>query len=164
MGDRICVMNEGRIMQVAAPLEVYDRPANLFVAGFIGSPAMNFFTGTLHRERDDICFRGASPLPSVPVALPAAVLTARAPGRAVLLGIRPEAVSLATAPAGHVEAIVEIVEPMGPETFLHLRAGQQALVARVGPTEKCSPGDRVRIAFDLSKARLFDQQSGELLG
>jgi multiple sugar transport system ATP-binding protein len=159
MGDRICVMKDGAIMQVAAPLELYNQPANLFVAGFIGSPAMNFFKGTLRRATGGIEFveTGA---PSAPLTLPLPPRLA-ATGQAhvereVILGVRPENIHLAESATSAVSAVVDISEPMGAETLLHLRVGATPCIARVGPLARLQPGESIRITFDLGSAHLFD--------
>jgi multiple sugar transport system ATP-binding protein len=161
MGDRICVMHEGRIMQVAQPLELYNHPANLFVAGFIGSPQMNFLKGKVVTRGEQVVFVEDSTAPAVTLDLPA-TLAARVRGRIgqpIILGIRPENLAEATAasPAGQTaDLTVEISEPMGSETYLYLHSGAHNLVARVHPTSLHGSGDKVRLAFDLDKAHLFD--------
>jgi multiple sugar transport system ATP-binding protein len=160
MGDRICVMKDGNIMQVAAPLELYNHPANLFVAGFIGSPSMNFFKGTIRRREGGLCFvetneRGTP----VSVTLDPA-LTARAAAhvdRAVIFGVRPEDIHEAPAESrGGIEVAVEMSEPMGAETYLHLTSGATAFIARVPPTDAHEINQRVTLTFNLEKAHLFD--------
>ena len=164
MGDRICVMKDGNIMQVAEPLELYNRPANLFVAGFIGSPPMNFFRGTLRRAGDHVSFvednPGGAPLT---IALDE-VLAGRSSGhldKPVVLGVRPEAVhdSLLVAspdPGRTAEVRVEVAEPMGAETLLYLFTGATSFIARVSPTDRFDAGQKVQVTFDLSHAHLFD--------
>jgi multiple sugar transport system ATP-binding protein len=158
MGDRICVMKDGRIMQVAEPLELYNHPANLFVAGFIGSPAMNFFPGTIQQVGERLGFvetnTRASPLT---VTLEGALGKKAAPhrGKSVILGIRPEDIQEAAGAAGS-EVKVEITEPMGAETYLHLNTGANGFIARVAPHSTHQSGQTVRVQFDLAKAHLFD--------
>jgi multiple sugar transport system ATP-binding protein len=166
MGDRICVMKDGRIMQVAAPLELYNQPANLFVAGFIGSPPMNLLRGRLERAGAGLRFvennERRSPLQ---LALPASLArTADAHvGKPVVLGIRPEDVRSPKASAGHsgaeFTAAVELVEPMGAETFLYLTTGAHALIARVEPTWQPPLGTDVRLTLDITKLHLFDAET-----
>jgi multiple sugar transport system ATP-binding protein len=169
MGDRICVMKDGHIMQVAAPLDLYNRPANLFVAGFIGSPPMNFFHGALQRtgagisftERNDhaqqITFQLSEPLAGV--AGPHL-------GKPIVFGIRPEDVHLApeTDNRATFAATVEVAEPMGAETYLYLTSGATSFIARVPPTRDFAVGQQVRLRFDLAKAHLFDPTSELRLG
>ncbi len=169
MGDRICVMNDGKIVQTDEPLALYNRPGTLFTAGFIGSPPMNFFRGTLQAAQGGVRFveAGASKSPLV-LELPQrlAATTGAHLDRPVTLGLRPEDVSeSATQPAGrsaHVK--IEVAEPMGAETFLHLTTGTTGFIARVAPTDHYCAGQIVSVAFDLERAHLFDATSGELLG
>jgi multiple sugar transport system ATP-binding protein len=156
MGDRICVMKDGVIQQVAAPLELYNRPANLFVAGFIGSPPMNFFRGRIVAEAGQPVFIGETS--GVRVALSAAQ-AGPAAGRAVVLGIRPEDMTEASDESSAVEALVETVEPMGAETFLHLTAGTTDFTARVRPDSPAGRGQRIRLRFVSEKIRLFDAET-----
>jgi multiple sugar transport system ATP-binding protein len=168
MGDRICVMNDGCIQQVAPPLELYQRPANRFVAGFIGSPAMNFFDGTLHRTGEAVTFTetAAQAAPRSWTLPPdvAAALRMRGDGP-VVLGIRPEGVRLDEAAigsggGGDRAALVEVVERMGAETLVHLTTGTTGLVARAAPGIGVRPGDRVRIEIDFGAAHFFDPATG----
>ncbi|MGH7996478.1 MAG: ABC transporter ATP-binding protein [Opitutaceae bacterium] len=178
MGDRICVMNGGSIQQVDRPLAVYRHPRNRFVAGFIGSPAMNLFAGRVREEDGRAVFLGeeaGAPAPAGGDALrlvlpPALASTAhRRPGLPLVLGIRPEHVGEAGAgrppAAGPVlRAAVEIVEPMGAEAYLHAMAAGTPLIARVSPTAAHRPGDLVDLSFDLAEAVLFDAESGDAIG
>ena len=167
MGDRICVMRGGDIMQVAEPLTLYHHPANLFVAGFIGSPPMNFFRGTLHRRDGRFVFTEADGSASA-LALPLDdTLAARAAAyvdRPVILGLRPEdihdSLTLAASapdPALTADVKIEISELMGAETYLHLTtASATPFIARVRATHRFEPGQRIKVAFDLARAHLFD--------
>ncbi len=159
MGDRICVMNNGRIMQVAEPLALYNHPANLFVAGFIGSPAMNFFRGTIQRSGDALHFVETNAAATgLTVALGPA-LAAKATGHAgkpVVFGIRPEDIREAAAGATAHPVRVEIAEPMGAETYLHLDSGATGFIARVAPTSLHATGHTIHVQFDQAKAHLFD--------
>jgi multiple sugar transport system ATP-binding protein len=164
MGDRICVMRAGDIMQVAQPLEIYNHPANLFVAGFIGSPSMNFFKGMLRRAGDHVSFvednPGGTPLT---IALDEALAGKSSDhiDRPVILGIRPEAIhdslTVATPDPGRTADVkVEVSEPMGSETLLYLDTGATSFVARVNPTDRFDAGQKVQVTFDLAHAHLFD--------
>ena len=165
MGDRICVMKDGAIQQVAAPLELYARPKTLFVAGFIGSPSMNLFRGHLSSESGTVWFTETSPDRPLRLPLPPTVAAraATALGTPVILGLRPEDLHdqpLADWPdAPQAEATVEVSEPMGAETYLYLRTQATSFVARVRPTEGPASGKALRITFDLRKAHLFDAAS-----
>ena len=167
MGDRICVMKDGRILQVAEPLQLYNHPANLFVAGFIGSPPMNFFRGSLRAGADGgVEFIEAGDQASVVVKLPAD-LASRARGhvgRPIVFGIRPENIREASIGGSTMfEATVELAEPMGAETYLYVSTGATGFVARVGPTDRFVPQQRVRLSFNLDCAHLFDAETEEAL-
>ena len=134
MADKIVVMNAGNIEQVGAPLELYDRPANLFVAAFIGSPAMNLIQGV---ARDG----GAE-------------------GRPVVYGIRPEHLELA--PDG-LPATVRVIEPTGAETLAYLRFGEHEMAAVFRDRHDLTPGEQVRLRPRADKAHLFDPYTGRRL-
>jgi multiple sugar transport system ATP-binding protein len=161
MGDRIVVLNAGRVQQIDTPLGLYRHPVNRFVAGFIGSPAMNFITGTLARsgglrfvaEDGGIAF----PLPDA-----FAPRLASHDGKRVIAGIRPEDIDVAgdgQPGRATVRVRLDAVEPMGNETFLHARAGAQELTARVAPVQLPEPGKEVDLSLDLAKLHLFDGES-----
>ena len=151
-------------MQVAEPLTLYNRPANLFVAGFIGSPPMNLFKGTIQRAGNSLAFveTNASNTP-FKVILPEA-LSRRASAfidRPIVFGIRPESVqdSLTLTqpdPARTIEVKVEVSEPMGAETYLYLDTGASSFIARVRPTDRFEVNQRVKVTFDMDQAHLFD--------
>ena len=167
MGDRICVLKDGVIQQVDAPLAIYRRPANLFVAGFIGSPPMNLFRGTILPAGG----RQAFVTEAAPGALPVTLalgddLLARAAGRLgqpLVLGLRPEDVRLEPGPAAAVTADLEVAETMGAETILHLRLGGLPCLARVRSDESPLVGRPLGLGFDLARAHLFDAASGAVL-
>ncbi len=164
MGDRICVMKDGDIMQVAEPLDLYNHPENMFVAGFIGSPPMNFFKGTLRASGGHVSF-----VEDNTVAAPLTIaldekLAGRSSGhldRPVVFGIRPEDIhDLLTVaspdPSRTADVKVEVSEPMGAETLLYLDTGATQFVARVSPTDRFEAGQRVQVTFDLNHAQIFD--------
>jgi multiple sugar transport system ATP-binding protein len=165
MGHRIAVMNAGRLQQLGTPLEVYDRPANLFVASFIGTPPMNLVPATLADGGATIAAAGFA-LP-VPAALRPA--TAQADGRKVVLGMRPE--NLRGGDTGGTGAegttgiagIVEFVEPLGHEVIVHTRVGEDLLVAKLEPRRAPAMGDPITLAVELGALHLFDAASGERL-
>ncbi len=161
MGDRICVMKEGRIMQVAEPLELYNRPANLFVAGFIGSPPMNTLAGTLVSESGVQWFVAGEGAPFLRVALTSglAALAAQATGPRVVLGIRPEDLHEASsAPAAwpRLAGRVDVMEPLGAETYVYATVGTWSLIARLPPSVRHAAGSTVELALDPAKMHLFD--------
>ena len=145
MADRIAVMNEGRIEQLGEPLELYDRPANLFVAQFIGSPAMNVFEGT---------FRSGA-VEALGTRWPTNVKASE--GQKVHYGIRPEHLSLQ--PQG-IAAEIEVVEPMGAETEVLARVGERTFTLMVHGRASVGPGERVFLAPQAAHAHLFDSASG----
>jgi multiple sugar transport system ATP-binding protein len=168
MGDRIVVMKDGHLQQVDTPLQLYNYPSNRFVAGFIGSPSMNFVPGQIVRD-DRLEFRAAGSAFSIPLAGGAADGVADSVGREVTLGIRPEDVYVAGSPfmmgsAIDVEMLLDVVEPMGNEIFVYARRMDHALVARVAPQELPDPGAPIALAFDLEKLHFFDSESEEALG
>jgi len=171
MGDRICVMKDGNIMQVAEPLTVYNQPENLFVAGFIGSPAMNFFHGTIERRATHLAFVEANnPVAPLTLVLDDALATRalRHVNQPVVFGIRPEDIhdSLnlpSPDPNRTVEVKVELAEPMGAETYLYLHTGATSFIARVRPTHRPDRDRTVKVTFELAKAHLFDTRTEQVL-
>ncbi|HET6396814.1 MAG TPA: sn-glycerol-3-phosphate ABC transporter ATP-binding protein UgpC [Pseudoxanthomonas sp.] len=156
LGQRIVVLDAGRIQQIDTPMALYERPANLFVAGFLGSPAMNVLEGELQASEGlRLVLDGASvPLPGVEV--PAAWL-----GRRVALGVRPE--HLQPHPEQGLRARVEVVEPVGSEAFLHLDFAGRPLVARLAPQALPAPGAELRLRADPAHLHFFDPQDGRRL-
>ncbi|MBI3321368.1 MAG: sn-glycerol-3-phosphate ABC transporter ATP-binding protein UgpC [Candidatus Omnitrophica bacterium] len=159
MGDRIVVMNKAVIQQVADPLTIYEHPANRFVASFIGSPPMNFITGHIVRSEQGLFFtEGVFRLRVVDEMV--ARLSAYE-NTQVLFGLRPEdfydKLFITDAPTDCVvTATVELVEPLGAEVYLHLRVGQHALIARVGPHDRPEVNQDIDLVFDMGKAHFFD--------
>ena len=171
MGDRICVMKDGNIMQVAEPLTLYNHPDNLFVAGFIGSPPMNFFRGTVEPAGNELAFVEADN-PGRPLHIPLGDRLSKkaAPhaGRPVVFGIRPENITDVLTAAdidsrGAAEVQIEVVEPMGAETYLYLDTGAHSFVARVRPTDRFGPGQRLKVSFGVDNALLFDPCTEQVL-
>ncbi len=166
MGDRIVVMKDGLIQQVAPPLELYDRPANQFVAGFIGSPPMNFFNGKIEQKAGGVWFNEGG----FAVRLEenqAAALVSRV-GQDIVFGIRPEDVADALFQSqpnpDHVaKAKVEVVEPMGAETYLYLGTGRNSFIARVTGGEIAEVNQELKLVFTMRKAHFFDKASGTTL-
>ena len=168
MGDRIAVMNDGRVQQTDAPLVLYNEPVNLFVAGFLGSPPMNFISGTLKEDGDKIRFREDEG-GTIEVAFAAADRPAAREfvGQNIILGIRPENLDVATlsrkegkAAGTGFPAIVDIVEPVGAETDLYLQTGAHTLVCRSQSAfDRGEAGRRLQFEMNLAKAHLFDPVS-----
>jgi multiple sugar transport system ATP-binding protein len=156
MADKIVVMHDGCVEQIGAPLELYDRPQNQFVAGFIGSPAMNFIAGKL-RVNGAAWVEGTGGL-----KLPAASAAAADNGRDVVYGVRPEHLSMGS-PGDGVEAEVVVVEPTGSETLLFARAGGQDLIALFRERHPLQPGQRIHLKPQASAVHMFDKATGQRL-
>ncbi|MBV9009677.1 MAG: sn-glycerol-3-phosphate ABC transporter ATP-binding protein UgpC [Verrucomicrobia bacterium] len=165
MGDRIVVMNNGRVQQIDTPLKLYHEPENVFVAGFLGSPPMNFLQGEIRQARGVLTFRESGD-GTVEVRLESQPAAQELAGKPVLLGVRPEDIEIADRSqplngAAVFPAIVDIVEPMGAETNLYLQTGAHTLVCRSQRSlEHSEAGRRLQFALDVSKAHLFDPQTG----
>ena len=161
MGDRIVIMKDGIIQQVAAPQTLYDSPCNMFVAGFIGSPQMNFMHGRLEAAEHgyDAVIQGDR-LPVPPERITDTLL--QHVGKQVVIGIRPEDIKVAATTsmsAPVIDTVVNISEPMGSEIYLYLDYGDKHLIARVPPSGTYRPGDSVRMAVNTSKLHLFDPET-----
>ncbi|HZZ56282.1 MAG TPA: sn-glycerol-3-phosphate ABC transporter ATP-binding protein UgpC [Opitutaceae bacterium] len=165
MGDRICVMQAGRILQVDPPMTLYRRPRDRFVAGFIGSPPMNFFRGRFERGLFREMEPGGSGRGGAGLALKIALPPFLREGVEVVLGMRPENIHAAQLP-GCAEAIttVEVFEPMGAEAYLHANTGVTSLVARVDPGGAWQMGQPLMLWFDVARGHWFDAASGAALG
>jgi multiple sugar transport system ATP-binding protein len=152
MADQIVVMNGGRVEQAGPPLELYDRPANLFVAGFIGSPAMNLLQGRVADGAFQTEDGSRWPLPA---SGPGA-----APGEPVIYGIRPEHLRL---DGGGMPARIQLVEPTGSETQVLLRVGDTPVVGAFRERISARPGEEIRIVPDLPLVHLFAGENGQRL-
>lgn len=162
MATRIAVINKGLLQQLDTPQVLYDRPDNMFVAGFIGAPAMNFFKAKLQKQDGKLLVDGSTFVVPVPddrkKAYDAYV------GKSVVFGIRPEDIyNPAFVPPGihaaPVEAKVEVTELMGNEIFLYLSSGQNQIVARVDPRTNFRIDDKVQVSFNMDKCHLFDPET-----
>ncbi|PWK86832.1 ABC transporter ATP-binding protein [Fulvimonas soli] len=160
LGQRIVVFDRGRIQQIDTPMNLYRRPANLFVAGFLGSPAMNFLRGTLRRDGG---WRLETPHGALALGEPPAAPAAWA-GREVVVGVRPEDLEPAPAAEAVLAARVEVVEPVGNEVFLNLRFDGRPLVARLPPRTLPAPGDTLPLRFAAERLHFFDAASGGRIG
>jgi multiple sugar transport system ATP-binding protein len=160
MGDRIAVMKDGLLQQVGTPEELYQHPANLFVAGFIGSPAMNFVTvttagGEVMMGKARLSLGGE----------PAKVVAAQTPGVDLTIGFRPEHLALANgaSDAFRFPAVVDVVEYMGNEELIHARAEGNDIVALLPSDRKVKAGDNVELAVPLDRLFVFDPESEKAL-
>ncbi|MDQ7040500.1 MAG: sn-glycerol-3-phosphate ABC transporter ATP-binding protein UgpC [Rhodothermus sp.] len=161
LGQRIVVLNQGQVQQIGTPLEVYHRPANRFVAGFIGNPPMNFIEGRLE-HLDGLQFVGEEG--QVQLKLNAADWPEVRPGQAVTLGVRPEAVALTAAgEAAGIHGQVETLEVLGAVVHLYVRVGQHTIVARVETAKRPALGQAVGLRVDPARIHLFDAETGRTL-
>jgi multiple sugar transport system ATP-binding protein len=159
LGQRIVVLKDGVIQQIDTPMALYERPCNLFVAGFLGSPAMNQLSGRVVGDEQGLCFECDS---GARLPLPGVQLKQALFGQALVLGVRPE--SLQPAPPGQgVEAAVTAVEPVGSETFIHLTLAGQPLVMRVPPRLLPEVGSGMPVVVDPQALHFFDATSGQRL-
>ncbi|HEX8939236.1 MAG TPA: sn-glycerol-3-phosphate ABC transporter ATP-binding protein UgpC [Candidatus Limnocylindrales bacterium] len=163
MGTRIAVMSDGRLQQVGTPQELYDHPVNRFVAGFIGSPAMNFVDVSMSGQGDGAVLE----TDSISIPLPPRFRQAVGPtnDRALVAGFRPEHMELgeATDGAARVQAKADVVEYLGSEELIHANAGGRDLVALVGSEARVKPGDVLQFHVPAEKLHLFDRESGQAL-
>ncbi len=165
LGQRIVVLKDGEIQQIDTPMALYEKPANVFVATFLGSPKMNLLQGELHdgdaglrlRIRDDMDL-SLSPDDTVRDRLQARV------GQSLIVGLRPEDMRIGGDGDATLPAQVEAVEPVGNEAFVNLRCGDSEIVLRLPPHDLPEPGDIVRLAHVPARAHFFDSGSGERLG
>src|SRR5437764_5512729 len=167
MGDRIAVMKLGELQQVGSPLEVYDRPANLFVASFIGTPPMNFVPAVISGGSADGATVAASAF-TIPVPEAFREAAAAHKDQKVVLGVRPENIREAPRDPGDrvvaITATVEFVEPLGHEVIVHGRVGDDLLVAKVEPHRAPVMGDEVRLIVEVDACHLFDTATEKRLG
>jgi multiple sugar transport system ATP-binding protein len=170
MGNRIAVMKDGILQQLDTPQALYDRPANMFVAGFIGSPSMNFFPGALSGSDGTLTASMAGMTLRIPQGR--GVGLASMSGRDVVFGLRPEDIYARGMEApGHGtptddvcgKAMVEVVEPLGGEQFVYLEAGGQEFTSRMDSRVKATPGEALELVFDTSRLHVFDKQTERAL-
>ena len=159
LGDRIAVMQNGRIVQCDAPMNIYDYPANKFVGGFIGTPPMNFLPGIVHVHGDGTVVRvGESHI--APSAAHVPSLAAKN-GQAILLGIRPENLTLAPSQqANTIRARVSVVESLGSHKLLTMQIGKETSKVSVAPDQHVAPNEEVWLHFDPGKIRWMDAETG----
>jgi len=169
MGDRICVMKDGEIIQVDGPLDLYNKPATLFVAGFIGSPPMNFFSGTVEPEGEGMRFVESGKDEAEPFSITLNERLAESArskhGQAVILGVRPENIATVEGQdTTSLPAIVDMAEPMGAETFLYLNSARGShFIARIQANRIFDADQAIRVRLDLDKAYLFDPKTEKVL-
>ncbi|MDF2499472.1 MAG: transporter related [Anaerosporomusa subterranea] len=157
MADRIIVMKDGFVQQIASPQELYDKPANRFVAGFIGTPPMNFLEVSLSNQ-DGALFLSAQ---DVHVAVPTewTEQIKQHNLQQATLGIRAE--NACPVDGGSIRAMVEVIEPLGSENILTLKVGTQPMIIRVSPEYRPAVGSMIELDLEMQKAHLFDQENGK---
>ncbi|MBK1876649.1 ABC transporter ATP-binding protein [Pelagicoccus mobilis] len=164
MGDRICVMNGGDIMQVDEPLEIYNHPANMFVASFIGSPPMNLLHGKIENTNGSLFFQANDSPLRVKLNNRLAESASGYAGKSIVFGIRPENIHSAQKldtfdQEQSAEVSIDVAEPMGNETILYLSSGQQSLIGRVSSDTPNKINQSLTVWLDLEKAHLFDPET-----
>ncbi len=164
MGTRIAVMKDGYLQQCASPVELYDEPVNLFVAGFIGSPQMNFINVTLEKKEDGVHLVNETLDIKLPEGKGNREELAEYMGKEVIMGIRPECIyedeaHIAAMPDALVDVDVDLTEMMGAETYLYLKNGNSSLIARVNRRTTAQHGDKIKAVFDTNKVHLFDKDT-----
>jgi multiple sugar transport system ATP-binding protein len=164
LGSRVVVMKDGWVQQVGEPLEIYSRPANKFVAGFIGSPSMNFVSVTLTDGAGTLFAEASGIKIKVPPQKAQSLLPYK--GQIVTLGVRPEDLRVGTSadsPDLSFEAVVEVVEPLGAEILLDTKAASHQIVARVEPTVKTKPHEAIRLTFIPDRIHFFDTKTEQVI-
>jgi multiple sugar transport system ATP-binding protein len=151
LGTKVAVMKGGYIQQLADPRTIYERPANMFVASFIGSPAMNFLPGRLVRNADCVRFEASGVSMAMLASNPAEVSE-----RPVVLGIRPEELKVAARDQASVTGMIDVVEPTGPETMVTVQVGERSVTARVPPRFAGQRNEAIFLTVDPASINLFD--------
>jgi multiple sugar transport system ATP-binding protein len=160
MADRIAVMNEGKIMQIAEPQELYSKPANVFVAGFVGAPAMNFIEASVNFERSAaVLDTGVWKIPLTEDL--SKILSAKGTAGEVILGIRPEHIEVSKQPTpGAYEVEVFVTEPLGAETIIDFKHGDVIMKAKHPEHFEAKPGEKIYIKFRMEYMHIFDKKTG----
>ena len=168
LGTRIVVMKDGIIQQVDTPQNLYDKPCNLFVAGFMGMPPMNFIDCKVVKSGADVLLMFGSHSIKVPDSKAERLIALDAIDKEVVLGIRPEDIHdeqlfIESSPESVIDARINIYEMLGAEVYLYFTIDQFDITARVNARTTARPGDTVQFAFDLSKIHIFDKETEEIL-
>ena len=164
MADRIVIMKEGVIQQVGKPMELYDHPVNKFVAGFIGSPQMNFMDAVCSVKGDDVTLTVGKHVLKVPASKKQALINGNYDGKTVVLGIRPEDVHdsqafISNSPDSIIESEIKVYELLGAEVFLYFDVEGTQMTARVNPRTTLRTGDKAVFALDMEKIHVFDKET-----
>ncbi len=164
MADRIAVMNAGRVLQIGTPHEVYHYPRTKFVAGFIGSPPMNFIRVVFDFKEGSYVLRGESFTVKLPKELGDVIRARVSEGTEVDLGVRPEHISISMAEEeGAIPATVYVVEPLGTETIVNVKIDDSLVKIKVSGELSLEPGTRIWIKFDIDKTHVFDKRTEEAI-
>jgi multiple sugar transport system ATP-binding protein len=167
MGDRICVMRDGIIMQVADPLTLYLRPQNMFVAGFIGSPPMNLLKGKVQQRDGGLHFaeNGEKDNLTFPLKGPLQTIASKYIGKEIVFGIRPENITNEPKEGSStpVNMTVEIAEPMGSESLVYLKSGTGYVIARIHGEHLFQLNEQVTVQLNLDKVALFDPETEQVI-
>ncbi|MBQ4218889.1 MAG: sn-glycerol-3-phosphate ABC transporter ATP-binding protein UgpC [Butyrivibrio sp.] len=167
LGTRIVVMKDGLIQQVDTPQNLYEKPANLFVAGFMGSPQMNFIDAEVVVSGDTASLRVADQLIELPPAKAKKVIEGGYAGKTVTFGIRPEDVDdsevVVSTSKAVFESTINVYELLGAEVYLYFDLDQFPITARVDARTTARPGDKVKFAFDVEKIHIFDKETEETI-
>ena len=164
LGTRIVVMKDGVVQQVDSPQNLYNKPGNLFVAGFIGSPQMNFMDAVVEATGKNVALKVGQYSIKLPEAKSKALIDGGYVGKTVVMGIRPEDVHdseefIANSPDTVVESTIRVYELLGAEVFLYFDVENYPLTARVNPTTTARTGDTVKFALDADKIHVFDKET-----
>ncbi len=168
-GDRIVVMKDGHIYQVGAPLDIYNNPDNVFVAGFIGSPAMNFLDVVLRKDGDVYSIDAKTFKMDIPAEKAASIKNiGKYVDKEVILGIRPEDIEDAAIVGEDprfvkMEADVDVTEPMGAEVYVYFSSGDNTFIARLDATTTAKDGMKHNVGFNMHKIHLFDKDTEEVI-
>ncbi len=160
LGQRIVVLKDGEVQQIDTPMALYERPANLFVAGFLGSPAMNVLQGQPVRAGSGFALELGEGLR---LELGQASVDRQWLGKPIAVGIRPESLQPVAVGQGGFQAVVEVIEPVGNEVFLNLRYGPHELIARVPPGATPLLGERIELKIATERLHFFEARSGQRL-
>lgn len=166
MADRIAILNDGVLQQVAPPEEIYDDPTNRFVADFLGNPPMNQLPAVVERaDSETYAFRYEGEHSNIVLATAPRTRADVSDGNTVVVGLRPEALSITPHPTDRdgFDATVAVTKYQGNDNFVHLQIEERELTAVVLPTTQPAPGDRVRVSIEPEEIYLFDPDTGETL-
>ncbi|WP_455718129.1 ABC transporter ATP-binding protein [Anaerosporobacter sp.] len=168
LGTRIVVMKDGLVQQVDSPISLYNKPNNLFVAGFIGSPQMNFIESKVVKSGSDVNLTFGALSIKLPEVKAKVLLEKGYENKTVILGIRPEDIHdeeifMESYPGSVVDATVKVYELLGAEVYLYFTIDQFEVTARVNPRTTARPGDTIKVALDLSKIHLFDKETEQVI-